>query len=211
MDSKQAHDSLAKAAAARRGWQVDAYTVYPVRRAHASYLPGNYRVWGQVWGDPDGWRWSVWRGAAAMQGLGNDGPSATVGDALAAVEAGVALVTSLSDGRTVRDIDGQEIPPPVRLLDSTGQLLVHPALSVEGAARWDQHALVRVTGSGLVLFCACGHQAESQESPEAAFDLLVEHALTACAACKGPKPKVIARGAGAGGLDTFPRCASCAA
>lgn len=80
--------------------------------------------------------------------------------------------------------------------------MTHPALAVldweDGRA--DVHgigALVLKDGR-TVLRCHCGHDTAAMEDDADALAALVEHALAACAACGGPKPR-----------GNAPRCEPC--
>lgn len=90
---------------------------------------------------------------------------------------------------------------------------IHPALAVLEweSTRTDVHGValtshVRDTDDGpsLIRFeCHCGFETGKHETRDAAVAELVEHALTTCAVCQGPKdPGLIG--------DNFPRCSDCA-
>jgi hypothetical protein len=91
---------------------------------------------------------------------------------------------------------------------------IHPALAILAWEdnRTDVHGVAcstmgRYTDDGLVLHhfdCHCGFETDKHETKDAATAELVEHALTTCAACQGPKPTGLPIG------DNFPRCSNCA-
>lgn len=90
---------------------------------------------------------------------------------------------------------------------------IHPALAI---LEWestctDVHGVACISqaretddGPSLTWFdCHCGFKTAKHETKDAATAELVEHALSTCAVCQGPKdPGLIG--------DNFPRCSNCA-
>lgn len=92
--------------------------------------------------------------------------------------------------------------------------MAHPALAT---LAWDDDhtdihaiAVISTVGGGQASFtCACGYETAVAARTDAHVEL-IEHALTTCANCGGPKPSTVAFGPKAGAMDTFPRCSACA-
>ena len=85
----------------------------------------------------------------------------------------------------------------------------HPALAVLEweNTRTDVHGvacstMARYTDDGPTLYhfnCHCGFETAKRQEKDDATAELIQHAMTTCAVCQGPKPS-----------DNFPRCSGCA-
>jgi hypothetical protein len=111
--------------------------------------------------------------------------------------AATQIVNGLAKAERLANSDGSGSP-------------VHPALAILdwGSTRTDVHGIAcstmgRETDDGPVLYhfeCHCGFKTAKHETEADATVELIEHALSTCAVCQGPKDL--------GG--NFPRCSNCA-